>query len=540
MTAMALRSAWRATLRRVRGTAYGAPCLAMLALVLAAPSRADPMPSPGSSPSPPADAVTLRVMTFNVWYGGEQVSLAKVAEAIRIADADIVGLQEADCNLERIAAAAGMPFVDPRRRILSRWPIFDSGSGERTEQGASPYSITALDRDALHAWVMVRPGKVVAVSNVHLSNSPSGLGAARRGGALADVLAIENRTRALEAAPLAALGRLAAGGTPVFLTGDLNSASHLDWTEATSRVRDDVPYAVDWPATRLLSDAGLRDSYREVYPDPVARPGFTWTPGAPHPLAPSDRGRDRIDYVWTGGRSQTLSSQIVGEKDGPDVDIAVGPWPSDHRAVVSTFTVTPADAPALIVATPRRVTEGGNVFLRTWDPEGPAWTALITRHGAKPGDALTGVREMPHDYQRSIPLSTVGIAPGNYDAVLVGEDGRVLRRNAFTIVAANARPEIVAVQARLHAGEPIRARWRNAPGDLRDWIGIYKAGEVDVSQYLGFVYTEAAFEGEAIVPASEEHPSLAPGEYELRLLHDESYVVLASARFTVEQPRQSR
>jgi hypothetical protein len=117
---------------------------------------------------------------------------------------------------------------------------------------------------------------------------------------------------------------------------------------------------------------------------------------------------------------------------------------------------------------------------------------------------------------------------------LVGEDGRVLKRNAFTIFAANARPEIVAVQARVRTGAPIRARWRNAPGDLRDLVGIYKAGEVDVSQYLGFVYTEAMFAGEVIVPPGDEHPSLAPGEYELRLLHDESYVVLASARFTVE------
>ena len=91
------------------------------------------------------EAVTLRVMTFNAWYGGEQVSLEKIGEAIRAANADIVGVQEADRNLERIAEAAGMPYVDPRRRLLSRWPIFDSGSGQRTETGPSPYSTTALD-----------------------------------------------------------------------------------------------------------------------------------------------------------------------------------------------------------------------------------------------------------------------------------------------------------------------------------------------------------------------------------------------------------
>ena len=75
------------------------------------------------------EAVTLRVMTFNVWYGGEQVSLEKIGEAIRAANPDIVGVQEVDRNLGRIAEVAGMPYVDPRRRLLSRWPIFDSGSG---------------------------------------------------------------------------------------------------------------------------------------------------------------------------------------------------------------------------------------------------------------------------------------------------------------------------------------------------------------------------------------------------------------------------
>jgi hypothetical protein len=76
-------------------------------------------------------------------------------------------------------------------------------------------------------------------------------------------------------------------------------------------------------------------------------------------------------------------------------------------------------------------------------------------------------------------------------------------------------------------------RWRNAPGDLRDWIGLYRAGETDVSRYLGFVYTEAAFAGEASVATDGSDGSIVPGDYELRLLHDESYVVLAKAPITL-------
>jgi endonuclease/exonuclease/phosphatase family metal-dependent hydrolase len=472
-------------------------------------------------------------MTFNVWYGGEQVSLERVGAAIRAANADIVGLQESDRNLQRIADAAGLTYVDSRRRLLSRWPIFDSGSGERTEAGPSPYSTTALDRNALHAWVMVRPGRVVAVSNVHLSNAPSGLAAARSGQSASQVLEMERRTRAAETEPLTALGRLAADGTPVFLTGDFNTASHLDWTDATRRTRKDVPYALDWPVTRMLTDAGLRDSYREAHPDPVEFPGYTWTPGAPHPLTDHERSRDRIDYVFTAGRTETLASQVVGEVGGPNTDIPIFPWPSDHRAVVSTFRVEPASAPALIAVSPRLVQPGGEVLVRTWDPHGASWTALIVRRGGSPQDALTGVREMPHDYQRTIPLSTIGLAPGHYDALLVGEDGAVLKRAAFTVAVPDARPAIEAVAPRVRPGAPIEARWRNAPGELRDWIGLYRAGEVDVTQYLGFAYTEAAFEGVARVVPEEAHRPLPPGEYELRLLADETYVTLASARFEV-------
>ena len=87
----------------------------------------DPIENVPTEPAEVPRPITLRVITFNVWYGGEQVSLAKVGEAIRAAEADIVGVQEADENLDAIAAAAGMTFVDPRRRLISRWPIFDSG-----------------------------------------------------------------------------------------------------------------------------------------------------------------------------------------------------------------------------------------------------------------------------------------------------------------------------------------------------------------------------------------------------------------------------
>ena len=42
------------------------------------------------------------------------------------------------------------------------------------------------------------------------------------------------------------------------------------------------------------------------------------------------------------GPSTTLSSRLVGEVGGPDVDVGVDPWGSDHRAVASTFEASRA------------------------------------------------------------------------------------------------------------------------------------------------------------------------------------------------------
>jgi hypothetical protein len=157
----------------------------------------------------------------------------------------------------------------------------------------------------------------------------------------------------------------------------------------------------------------------------------------------------------------------------------------------------------------------------------------VVRRGAGPEHALTGVRDMPHDWQRMIPVSTLGLAPGDYDTLLVGEDRAVLKRSAFTIATPGARPEIEAITAALRPGEPVGVRWRHAPGALRDWIGVYRGGETDISKYLGFTYTEAAFAGEASFQPGPGGEPLPPGEYELRLLHDESYVVLAGAAFRI-------
>lgn len=118
-------------------------------------------------------------------------------------------------------------------------------------------------------------------------------------------------------------------GYPVFLTGDFNEPSFLDWTQ---RAADAGIHKikVEWPATKAFSEIGMNDSYRTIHPDEVSTPGYTWTP------VPSEQEiLDRLDFVLYSGCKVT-DSFITGESEATS-DVVVSPYPSDHRMVTSCF-----------------------------------------------------------------------------------------------------------------------------------------------------------------------------------------------------------
>ena len=300
-----------------------------------------------------AEPTTIRVMVFNIEDGGTGVDFAKVVEAIRLADPDIVGLEEAMGNTARVAAALNWGFASARTHVLSRHPVVEPPNA-----------------DGVYEYVEIQPGRIVAVANVHLPAEPYGPALLAMGGSPAEVDDLERRVRLPGLQPaLTALRALAAAGAPVFLLGDFNA-----------------PLDLDLPVCQAIQAAGFRDTWREVHPDPLAEPGLTWP--AARPAIGSDdpvagAREDRIDAIYAAGPSTTLDSRIVGEAGGPDVAIAVHPWPSDHRAVVATFRVRPAPMPLLVAIDRRQVPDpGARVQLQTsrpsyrvGEPIEVAWTA---------------------------------------------------------------------------------------------------------------------------------------------------------------------
>ncbi|MBU3671429.1 MAG: hypothetical protein FGM43_02680 [Sinobacteraceae bacterium] len=476
-------------------------------------------PAAFTQPTP----LELRVMTFNIWYGGEQVNFASVAAAIRAANADVVGVQEPDGNLYRLADAVGFAHVDPRRNLISRYPLFDSGVGRRTQLGTSPTSITALDASQLHAWVMVRPGEVVAITNTHLPSDPYGPEAIRDGATVDAVLELERRVRVPPAEPFLALPATLKD-TPLFLTGDFNTPSHLDWSSAMQPVA--------WPVTAELAKAGWRDSFREVHADPARRPGHTWTAGMPHPYVRPRETLDRIDFVFASGAAQTLRSEIVGEAGGDGVDISISPYPSDHRGVVSTFRVVPVAAPALVSIEPRTVARGADFLVRGFDPQSEGWRVAIVPADAAADKTLINLVENVAAWRRAARLSSRALLPGEYDAVLLDARQSELTRSRFVVRDAAAPINLQPVTARVRAGEPVRVRWSNGTGHRHDSIGLFRAG-APAGDALSVAYLDARYAGEISLPTAANGEPLPAGSYELRFLRDGSQTVEASAWFDI-------
>jgi hypothetical protein len=263
----------------------------------------------------------------------------------------------------------------------------------------------------------------------------------------------------------------------------------------------------------------------------VARPGLTWTPGTPPPLIKPSETLDRIDWVMASGPSTTLSSRLVGEAGGPDVDVGLDPWGSDHRAVASTFDATPGPAPKLVSASPRVARLGQTLTIRYTTTAGRGrQIGILPAQGDRPIVTLPILDASDH---LAAFFGTRSLGAGAYRAALLGRRGEIQASSPFWVLPRGAQPRIAATQGSFAAGEPIRLRWRNAPGNKLDWIGIFRAGPLDVYDYLGFSYLGALPHGGVSFAPGDLYTKLKPGRYVAGLFLDDGYSLLARTTFRV-------
>lgn len=132
---------------------------------------------------------------------------------------------------------------------------------------------------------------------------------------------------------------------PLLVGGDWNSPSHLDWTEDTARAFR-FKRALPLPVSLACADAGFVDAFREVHPDPLRTPGFTWTPlerGTPEAPEPQDRIDRllRLPSIGAWRLAPTAAWVLPQQHEAMDVPRAERVFPSDHGALVIDFRWVP-------------------------------------------------------------------------------------------------------------------------------------------------------------------------------------------------------
>jgi hypothetical protein len=279
---------------------------------------------------------------------------------------------------------------------------------------------------------------------------------------------------------------------------------------------------------------GLRDSFREAHPNPVRLPGLTWTAGMPAPYVRPRETYDRIDFIFSGGATGTIDSRVFGEAGGEGVSASVTPWPSDHRAVVSTFETVPVPAPAMVAVEPAVIHLDEELHIRAHDPNSEGWNVVVVRAGAPAQQSLRSAREDITAWRRFARFSSQGLPTGEYDAVLLDARRVELKRTRFAIIDPRQPPQLSSTTARTRAGRPLQIRWQNMPGHRFDWVGLFRLDTDGQASLVNQTYLQGRTLGELELPSTQDGKPLPAGRYELRLLLDDSPTVLATLPVTLQ------
>ena len=321
-----------------------------------------------------ADNFEIKVLQFNIWQEGTMVpgGFDAIIDEIIRTKADLVALSEVrnynntslDKRMVDALAERGLTFYSNPSEdtgLLSRYPILSQEAlfPLKNDQGSITKAIIDVE------------GIEIAFYSAHLDYRNCSLYLPRgydgstwkklpkpvtdTAVIIADNLA-SMRDEAIDAFISDALSEVA-NGREVILGGDFNEPSHLDWIEANKNCYDRHGVVMNWRNTRELSNAGFKDAYREMFPNPLTHPGFTFP--ADNPLVKIDKlawspeadDRDRIDLIFyypnkklklidakiTGPKGSVVRNQRVPETSDDPIDEPTGIWPTDHKAVLATF-----------------------------------------------------------------------------------------------------------------------------------------------------------------------------------------------------------
>jgi sugar lactone lactonase YvrE len=156
----------------------------------------------------------------------------------------------------------------------------------------------------------------------------------------------------------------------------------------------------------------------------------------------------------------------------------------------------------------------------------------IYQAGQTPGDVASSVWTYSPDVDGSVTLSTSGLVAGSYVAWLFYNDGytELTPAISFTITAPTPVTTLtISGSDSVVQGLPAKFAYTTTEPASENWIAIYNHGDTNPHDYLTYVY-----DGGTSGTASIGTAGLQPGTYDVYMLYNNGYTVLAGpVTFTV-------
>lgn len=284
----------------------------------------------------------LKVLVWNIWHGGKNESLPQdgrpsVIDVIKTSEADIVLMIETYGSAPMISDSIAFDYhlISSNLCVYSRFPItkqlaFKDSISTFNFGGVEILAFDSVPMAIFNTWLHYLPDTRLAPTHLPEDSILTWENAGSRDDeAIKVVHSIHDYLKN-------------ADNVPVLVGGDMNSHSHLDWTEATKDTFNHGGAIVNWTISRTFTDAGLIDSYREINPNPLTHPGITWISGIDANGEFGYNKQDRIDYLYykgdalnvIGSESHTVPPGEILNFKGKEIM-----YPSDHGFVLTTFEI---------------------------------------------------------------------------------------------------------------------------------------------------------------------------------------------------------
>ena len=261
----------------------------------------------------------ISILTFNRL---NKTSISSVSEVFEKLNPDIVGLQES---------------YDVGLQIADRFEYCFYGSKDASISILSKYPIE--DINDIYCKIHLNDSLYINFFNVHLPAHPYQPYDIRDTLITTPNQAIHQaeQTRGTQVNVLLELINSIENTMPMILVGDFNEPSHLDWVMGSENAQsfqynNANQFIVDWPTSNKLLNINFSDVYRELFPDPLLFPGYTWST-----VNSVKEVHDRIDFIYYQGKDMINLKSIVIIGPDSSSDVIMDNYQSDHRSVLATF-----------------------------------------------------------------------------------------------------------------------------------------------------------------------------------------------------------